>query len=52
MGVYVTLSSNSLFNADVMVAVNMLNKVMPIRIQRIANSRPRIVDGVLSPYLQ
>jgi len=42
----------STLNAVVIVAVNMLNRVIPIRIQITANKRPNTVDGVRSPYLK
>ena len=35
-----------------MVAVNMLKMVIPIKIHITANKRPKIVEGVRSPYLE
>ena len=34
-----------------MVAVNILKMVIPIKIHITANKRPKIVEGVRSPYL-
>ena len=51
MGENCTLSMSSLFSADVIVAVNMLKMVIPIKIQTTANKRPNTEVGVLSPYL-